>query len=94
MPYRTITTPQYERSVRKITKRNPEILRRIMKLTEILKIDPYNQTKRYDIKKLEGIKPDEGQWRIRSGDYRIRYDIFSEDVVLYLASDRKGAYRK
>ena len=94
MPYRTIATPQYERSVRKLTKHSPEIARRIRKLTEILKIDPYNRTRQYRIKKLEGAKPGEGQWRIRSGDYRIIYDIFSEDVVLYFSADRKEAYRR
>jgi mRNA-degrading endonuclease RelE of RelBE toxin-antitoxin system len=38
------------------------------------------------------LKPGEGQWRIRAGDYRLRYDIFGRDVVLYAVRHRTEAY--
>jgi len=43
-------------------------------------------------RKLAGLKPGEGQWRIRAGDYRLRYDVFGHDIVLYALRHRKEAY--
>ena len=34
----------------------------------------------------------EGQYRIRIGDYRIRYDIIGTEVILYSFKHRKAAY--
>jgi mRNA interferase RelE/StbE len=34
-----------------------------------------------------------GQWRIRVGDYRIRYDIEGEQVLLYRVRHRREIYR-
>lgn len=34
-----------------------------------------------------------GQWRIRVGDYRIRYDIAGEQVLLYRVRHRREIYR-
>jgi mRNA-degrading endonuclease RelE of RelBE toxin-antitoxin system len=35
-----------------------------------------------------------GQWRIRVGDYRIRYDIEGNRVLLYRVRHRKDIYRE
>lgn len=91
-PFRTITTPGYERDVRKRTKRNPALIAVVEELLDILEQDPYNQTRAHDIPKLTGVPQGKGQWRIRSGDYRLRYDIFGNDVVLYSFRHRKEAY--
>ena len=48
-----------------------------------LKEDPYNRSGKHDIKKLASLKPGEGQWRIRAGDYRLRY-ISSATMSFYM----------
>jgi len=85
-------TSAFERQTRKITKKNRPLALIIERMIDILEEDPYNLTRKYDIKKLEGVKGGEGRWRIRSGDYRLRYDIFSSEVVLHSFSHRKEAY--
>jgi mRNA-degrading endonuclease RelE of RelBE toxin-antitoxin system len=64
----------------------------IEELLAILHRDPYNQSGHHQIKKLTGYKAGEGQWRIRWKDYRLRYDVFENDVVLYSFRHRKEAY--
>jgi mRNA-degrading endonuclease RelE of RelBE toxin-antitoxin system len=61
-------------------------------LIEILGDDPHKRTGRDKIKKLSGLKPGEGQWRVRWRDYRLRYDIFTSEVVLHSSRHRKDAY--
>jgi len=61
-------------------------------LLAILRRDPHNRNGKYKIKKLAGYKAGEGQWRIRWKEYRLRYDIFADDVVLYSFRHRKEAY--
>jgi mRNA-degrading endonuclease RelE of RelBE toxin-antitoxin system len=78
--------------IRDLHQRNPELPTVLEKLKAILGEDPHNITGRRDIKKLKGVKPGQGQWRIRSGMYRLRYDIFGKDVVLYSFRHRSEAY--
>ena len=63
-----------------------------LKSDRLLEDDPYNQSGRHKIKKLAVVKAGDGQWRIRFGDYRLRYDIVGNDVVLDSFRDRKDAY--
>ena len=58
----------------------------------LLVLDPQNVSRRYDIKKLGGIDQGDGQWRIRSGVYRLRYDIEDHRVILHSINHRKEAY--
>jgi hypothetical protein len=44
----------------------------------ILESDPYNQGRGHPIKKLEGVAAGEGQYRLKLGRWRFRYDIWSE----------------
>jgi mRNA-degrading endonuclease RelE of RelBE toxin-antitoxin system len=90
--YRTLTTPAFERDTRKILRSNARFLGAIEKVLTAIGEDPYNRSGKHAIKKLAGLKPGEGQWRIRAGDYRLRYDIFGHDVVLYALRHRKEAY--
>ena len=46
----------------------------------------------YQGMKLASIKI--GKWRIRIGDYRIRYDVEGDKVVLLRILHRKDIYRK
>jgi mRNA-degrading endonuclease RelE of RelBE toxin-antitoxin system len=90
--FRLLPTSGYKHDVRKLTERSPRLLARVVQFLDALENDPTNQTGHHDIKKLTAVKHGEGQWRIRSGDYRLRYDIFGTDVVLYSFRHRKEAY--
>lgn len=44
-----------------------------------------------DAKKLKNVN--DGIWRIRIGDYRIRFDITGRDIILYRVRHRREIYR-
>lgn len=90
--FRLVTTPGYERDVRALTKRNQTLLTLIERLYDALEQDPHNVSGRYNIKKLAGVRPGQGVWRIRSRSYRLRYDVIGNEVLLYSMRDRKEAY--
>jgi mRNA-degrading endonuclease RelE of RelBE toxin-antitoxin system len=90
--YRILVTSFFEKDLKRQGKKDQKIFKEIEKLKEILEADPCNLSKRFDIKKLKGIKPGQGQFRIRIRQYRLRYDIFGQDVVLYSFRHRKDIY--
>jgi mRNA-degrading endonuclease RelE of RelBE toxin-antitoxin system len=90
--FRLIASPSSQRQVRKLTPRNPRLLSVVSDLQRTLEIDPYNLSKQHDIKKLTEVKADDGQWRIRSGDYRIQYDVWGDEVALHSFTHRREAY--
>jgi mRNA-degrading endonuclease RelE of RelBE toxin-antitoxin system len=90
--FRVLTTPAFEREFRAISKKDPTLARAFEELIETLAGDPHNRSGRHKIKKLAGLKPGEGQWRVRWRDYRLRYDVFGSDVVLHSFRHRKDAY--
>ena len=92
-PFRVLTTETFERQARKAIRGKRELAGVIEKLTPSLRDDPHNLTGTHKIKKLAGVDAGDGQWRIRFGDYRIRYDIEGNNVVLHSFRDRKDAYR-
>ena len=64
--FRTRASPLFERDLRKLTRRNPNLLLKVEEAAAILSEDPYNTTGRYNIKKLNAVRPGEGLWRIES----------------------------
>ncbi len=90
--FRVLTTPAFEREFRKSSKGNPRLLGALEELVEIVGDDPYNRSGRHNVKKLSGLKSGEGQWRIRWQDYRLRYDIVGEEVILHSFRHRREAY--
>jgi mRNA-degrading endonuclease RelE of RelBE toxin-antitoxin system len=90
--FRVVATPSFEREFRKLSQRNDKLLEALQELTAILTEDPHGRTGRHAIKKLAGLKPGEGQWRIRWREYRLRYDILGSEVVLHSFRHRKEAY--
>jgi mRNA-degrading endonuclease RelE of RelBE toxin-antitoxin system len=90
--FRVLTTPAFEREFRAISKKDSALVRALEELIKILCDDPHNRCAQHKIKKLAGLKPGEGQWRVRWRDYRLRYDIFGNDVVLHSFRHRKDAY--
>lgn len=90
--YSCHASSRFQRDVRRRLKQYPKLLTVLEELRVILGEDPYNRTRQYHIKKLRNIKRGDGQWRIRHGDYRLRYDIFDEEVVLHSFRHRREAY--
>jgi len=93
MAYCVVASSRFERDYKALAKRHPPAIPRVEAMVAALRQDPYNRSRRYNIRKLKGGKQGEGQWRIASGDYRIRYDIFGQEVVLYSCKPRRTAYR-
>jgi mRNA interferase RelE/StbE len=80
--YRLIIANRFRRDLRRL---NAETHRRVLAVLEELQDNPYQGSK------LSHIAI--GQWRIRIGDYRIRYDIEGEEVLLYRVRHRREIYR-
>ena len=88
------TTPHFERLARKLLKAHPELRAVLDGVHAILRADPYNVSRRHPIKKLVGVEPGEGQWRLRSGRVRFRYDISGPEVwLLYCGLRSERTYR-
>ena len=83
---------RFRRDAHKLLKQHPELEDVFKRLRAALRADPYNRTRKHDITKLTGVAQGEGQWRIRVGDYRLRYDIIGRDVVLYSFRHRREVY--
>ena len=90
--FRVVTTPAFEREFRKLSHGNAALIDALEGLIATLSEDPQNRSSQHQIKKLAGLKPGEGQWRIRWREYRLRYDIFGNEVVLHSFRHRKEAY--
>lgn len=91
-PYRVLGSPHFERDVRKSAKHNKQLISAIKDARSVLAQDPYNTSKTHNISKLTDVRQGEGQYRIRLGDYRIRYDIEGNDVILHSFTHRKDTY--
>ena len=83
------TTSRFDRELKKLAAKHsglPEMFRQVI---GILKADPYNRGHQHPIKKLEGIPAGEGQYRIRTGRFRFRFDIDEQTVILKACSLRR-----
>jgi mRNA-degrading endonuclease RelE of RelBE toxin-antitoxin system len=83
------TTSHFDRTFRKLAKKHRELVGAFATILQILKSDPYNLTRSHSIKKLEGIKPGDAEYRIRVGRWRFRYDIVDRIVYLKACSLRR-----
>jgi mRNA-degrading endonuclease RelE of RelBE toxin-antitoxin system len=93
--YTVKTTLSFDRSLRKLNKRHPDLADILEQAITVLETDPYNRMRTHNIKKLEGQKAGSGQYRLRLGRWRFRYDIAGSDVVLaYCGLRREDTYRK
>jgi mRNA-degrading endonuclease RelE of RelBE toxin-antitoxin system len=88
------TTPHFDRLMRRLSRGHADLAARFADALAILGSDPYNRSRRHAIIKLEGVGPDDGQYRLRLGRWRFRYDIYGQDVVLKRCSlRREDTYR-
>ena len=93
-PFKVIATSHFERAFEKLSRRHPALAVAYPRIVSILEDDPYNRNRSYDIKKLAGIPKGHGQYRIRAGRFRFRYDIEGEIVYLKVCSlRREDTYR-
>ena len=83
----------FRRDAKKLRKKDKKITEIIETASKILQNDPFNGEQLKNIKKLVDVEKGDGQWRIRFGDYRIRYDIIGKDVSLHSRKNRKDIYR-
>lgn len=88
-PFSVQTTPHFERLLKKLKRHHPDLADRFAEVIEILKTDPHNLGRAHDIRKLEGARPGEGQYRLRFGRWRFRYDIFGQEVWLFYCGLRR-----
>ncbi len=80
--FRLLPSTRFKRDFEEIYNRNPAMIRQIEPIKIILSHDPYNRSRRYDIKKIRDVSQGEGRYRIRSGKYRLRYDIIGRFGIL------------
>lgn len=80
--YHLVPTKLFLKDLEKLDKQTKK---RVSEALHILKNDPYRG------KKLTN--KEFGIWRFRVGDYRIRYDIEKNSIVLYLVQHRKDIYK-
>ena len=93
-PFSVTSTPHFERLFRKLLRSHPVLHDIRDRIEEILRTDPYNRTRQYHIKKLEGSSSSDGQYRLSMGRFRFRYDIYAQEVVLqYCGLRRENTYR-
>ena len=83
------TTPHFDRLFKTLVKRHPDLLDRFEEALQILKSDPYNRTHEHHIKKLESVRPGEGQYRLTLRRWRFRYDLYGQDVALHYCGLRR-----
>jgi mRNA-degrading endonuclease RelE of RelBE toxin-antitoxin system len=92
-PFSVRGTPEFDRLLRKLTRRHPDLFERFAAALVILSADPYNSSRSYPIRKLKGVGQGEGQYRLRLGRWRFRYDIRGREVELnYCGLRREDTY--
>lgn len=91
--FTTQKTTGFERDMNRLARKNRDVVSLYGQALIILKFDPYNLSHQYKIKKLTDIPAGDGQWRLRIGNYRIRYDISGKRIELHSIKPRKDAYR-
>jgi mRNA-degrading endonuclease RelE of RelBE toxin-antitoxin system len=91
--FSVVTTAHFDRLLKKLAPKHSELVERFEEAIGILSLDPYNKSHNYPIKKLQGVAAGEGQYRLRSGRFRFRYDIAGREVVLlYCGLRREDTY--
>ncbi len=91
--YSVSTTAHFDRLLKKLAPKHPELAERFEEAITALSVDPHNKSGKYPIKKLRGVPAGEGQYRLRTGRFRFRYDIAERDVVLlYCGLRREDTY--
>jgi hypothetical protein len=87
------STSRYERLSTKLSKKQRGFEPTELSAVSIVSEDPYNRSRKHNIKKLEDVPPGEGQYRLSLGRWRFRYDIIGQVVLLsYCGLRREDTY--
>jgi len=89
---RVLSTAAFERTLKQLARKHPDIPDVFADILTILEIDPLNVSRQHNIRKLVNVEHGDGAWRIRSGVYRVRYDVEAATVTLHSINHRKDAY--
>ena len=95
-PYSLLVTSGFERIARRLSKRDSEFAAARNRVRRILERDPSNHTQRHNLRKLKDVSHGSGQYRLRVGQFRFRYDIYprEKEVVLTFCGRRgKDTYK-
>ena len=93
-PFTVRADPHFERLASPLRKHHRDFDGRLLRAVEILEVDPLNVARSHPIKKLADVKQGQGQYRLRLGRWRFRYDIYGQEVVLtYCGLRREDTYR-
>ena len=79
-------TPSFQKDLEALPRKEQD---RILKALALLESEPFGPPPH--VKKLKG--GGIGQWRLRVGVYRVRYDVVRQDLVLYRVRHRREVYR-
>lgn len=94
-PFTVYTTAHFDRLAQVLQKGHSDFAARYARALAILGSDPYNRAGAHTIKKLEAVPSGAGQWRLRLGRFRFRYDIFGRKVwLLRCHLRREDTYRR
>ncbi|MGH6897204.1 MAG: hypothetical protein ACREJ5_11765 [Geminicoccaceae bacterium] len=75
-------------------KRHKEFIQIFADALAILEVDPLNRTRTHQVGKLANVKTGAGQYRLRLGRWRFRYDVSDAGVTLrYCGLRREDTYR-
>ena len=88
-PFSVRTTSAFDRDFRKLAKQHRDLVEHFGRAISILENDPYNRSRVHDTKKLQGVPAGEGQYRLRLGRFRFRFDIAGRVVTLVACSLRR-----
>jgi hypothetical protein len=93
--FSVFATSRFEREYKKLVSYHPDLPEHYSRIVGILQTDPYNHARSHPIKKLVGVPPGQGQWRIRAERFRFRYDIDGQNVYLKACALRdESTYRR
>jgi mRNA-degrading endonuclease RelE of RelBE toxin-antitoxin system len=93
-PFRVLTTPAFDRLAKGLTKGHPELPAILRQAVAALALDPLNLRRERQIRKLVGRPAGDGQYRLRIGRWRFRYDVDGQNVVLHhVGLRREDTYR-
>jgi hypothetical protein len=92
--FRVRSTARFDRLVKTYRKRHREFIQIFADALAILEEDPLNRTRAHQVRKLANIKAGDGQYRLRLGRWRFRYDVSGAEVTLrYCGLRREDTYR-
>ena len=83
------TTSAFERWLKKLAAKQPDLPAAYKDALQILEVDPYNRTRTHPIKKLTAVPRGDVQYRLRIGRWRFRYDVYDDLVLLTDCSLRR-----